>query len=423
MLLLIFPAAWLGIFNVLGRYMAGYGPLSFLMLTLVVALLLGGRQVTRHAPRTGGRRLIQLVLGLLLIALLVNLGIGLAAELARPSGERFAIDIGMNTYSAGTALLEGKNPYAEFAQAWHKIKPGPHVTLDHGAVRLYGVPYAYGFPYFPAMFLSYLPARAVTSGYDSLRVTNAILLALNLAGIFWLARRLSPASLATTAGLAGCVAYVGVSALRTELFRYAITDLVIATYALYAFLALSHRRWIVAGVLFGLAQACKLLPGPILVAPVLIWLWGRPGAGRLLVAYVATSVALIVPFVVPNPGLFLSSTILFYLTAHAAGDDTSLWFVLPEALRVPFRIVGYLLSAGCVGWMVRRRADDLLTPLTLAFTAYGIFIAFASMIHLNYLWGIYPLGCVALAVHASRAAAGAPGIGIREGETPWTPST
>ena len=42
----------------------------------------------------------------------------------------------------------------------------------------------------------------------------------------------------------------------------AITDVVIATYALGGYLALSHGRPLTAGVLFGLAQSCKLLPGP-----------------------------------------------------------------------------------------------------------------------------------------------------------------
>lgn len=423
LLLPILLAAWLGIFHVLGRYTGGYGRLSFLMLTLVVSLLLCGGRLARFLPRTRGQQPIRIILGLLLVALLVNLGIGLAGELARPSGDRFAIDIAMNTYSAGTALLEGKNPYAEFAQVWHEVKPGPHVTVNQGEVRMYGVPYTYGFPYFPAMLLSYLPVRAVVPGYDSLRVTNAILLALNLAGIFWLARRLVLPALGTTAGLVAGVAYVGVSVLRTEVFRYAVTDLVIATYAVFAFLALSHRRWAVAGVLFGLAQACKLLPGPLLIAPALLWLWGRPGMLKLLIAYAATSVALTLPFVLPNPGLFLSSTVLFYLTAHAGGDDSSLWFTLPGALKPVFRTIGYLLTAGCVAWALRRRGDAVLTPLTLAFVAYTVFIAFGTMIHLNYMWGIYPLGCVALAVHASRAAAGPPEIGIREGETQWTPST
>jgi len=397
-------AIWLGIFHLLGHYTGGYGRLSFILLTLVAALLLGGGRLARVVPRTGGERPIRIVLGLVLAALLVSLAVGLAAELARPSGEQFAVDIAMNTYAAGTAFLEGKNPYAEFAQVWHELKPGPHVTVEHGEVRMYGVPYTYGFPYFPAMLLSYLPMRAVVPGYDSLRVTNAILLALNLAGIFWLARRLAPAGLATLAGLAGGVAYVGVSVLRTELFRYAVTDLVIATYAVFAFVALSHQRWIVAGVLFGLAQACKLLPGPLLVAPAVLWLWGRPGMLKLLIAYAATSVAIILPFVLPAPGLFLSSTILFYLTAHAGGDYSSFWYFLPAALKPPFRVVGYLLTAVCVAWAFRRRGDDLLTPLTLAFVAYLVFVAFGTMIHLNYIWGIYALGCVVLAARAARAA-------------------
>jgi uncharacterized membrane protein len=278
------------------------------------------------------------------------------------------------------------------------------VTVHGRDVRMYGVPYTYGFPYFPAMFLSYLPARAITSGYDSLRVANAIFLALNLLGIFWLTRRLSPAGLATTAGLAGCVAYVGVGALQTELFRYAITDLVIATYGVFAFLALSYRRWILAGVLFGLAQACKLLPGALLVLPVLLWLWGRPGGWKLLIAYVATSVVILLPFVLLSPALFLSSTVLFYVTYHARGDYSSLWFFLPSVLKTPFRLLGYGLTAGGVGWIVRRRSEDSLAPLTIAFLAYLIFVAFSNMIHLNYIWGTYPLGCVALVAPAARAA-------------------
>lgn len=405
LLLPVLLAAWLGLFHVIGHYTAGYGRLTFGMLSLVCALLLFGGRLARFVPRTGGQRSIRIVLGLSLVALLVRLGIGLSAELARPSGEQFAIDIAMNTYEAGNALLEGRNPYAEFAQVWHEVTPGPHVTAGRGEIRMYGVPYSYGFPYFPAMFLSYLPARALVSGYDSLRVANAIFLALNLIGIFWLARRLSPPAFATMAGLVGCVAYVGVSVLRTELFRYAVTDLVVATYCLFAFLALSYRRWIPAGILFGLAQACKLLPGPLLVLPVLLWLWGRSGWWKVTLAYVAASAAIVLPFVLLNPALFLSSTILYYLTVHAPGDFSSLWFFLPGALKTPFRVIGYLLTAGSVGWAIRRRADDLLTPLSLAFVAYMVFVAFSNMIHLNYIWGIYPLGCAALAAHAARAAA------------------
>jgi len=50
----------------------------------------------------------------------------------------------------------------------------------------------------------------------------------------WLTRRLVPPSLAPVASLMAAIAYFGVSVLQKELFRFAITDLAIATYALFA---------------------------------------------------------------------------------------------------------------------------------------------------------------------------------------------
>jgi hypothetical protein len=393
----ILLAIWLGLFNVIGNYTWGYGGLTFAMLVLVAALLVWGAPIARVLARLGTQVAVELLLVAALLGLLVQLGAGLREELERPRNQTWVIDIALNTYLAGTAFLEGKNPYAERAQTWGRIKPAPNVTVDEGGVRMFDVPYEYGFPYFPGLFLSYLPARAFVGGLHSLRVANALLIVINLLGMAWLTRRLVPPTMAAVAGLTAAVAYLGISVLQQELLRFAITDLVISTYALFGFVAASHQRWLVSGVLFGLVQACKLLPGPLVVLPVLLWLWGRSGCVKLLAGYVATSLVLVLPWLLQDPRLFLSSTVLFYLTHHAGGDNTSLWFFLPESARTSFRCLGIGLSLCCAGWAFVRRNDSLLTPLTLSFVSYVIFIAFNTMVHLNYLWGIYTLGCTALA--------------------------
>ena len=75
-----------------------------------------------------------------------------------------------------------------------------------------------------------------------------------------------------------------------------------------------------------MAQASKLLPGPALVVPLLFFLGWGGAAKRLLLAYLATTAAVILPFLLLDPGRFISSTVLFYLTFHARGDSTAMWF-------------------------------------------------------------------------------------------------
>lgn len=402
----ILLAAWVALHHVFSTYTWNHGPQTFTVLVLASALLLLGLRFARQLARLGEERLAAIVLSVALIGLIGRTAGGLADELARPVHTRHTIDIGLNTHRAGTLLLDGENPYSERAQAWHRIEPRPHVTVEGGRVELYGVEYRYGFPYFPALILTYLPLRPLAQGDDVLRITNGLLVLLNLVGIFWLASRSAPPRWGRVAGLMGCVAYLAIEPLIAEYFVLGVTDVAIATYAVFAYVAASHRRWLLAGVLFGIAQACKLLPGPLLIAPLLMWLWMRPGFGRLLAGYVIASVALVLPFVLWSPPHFLSSTILFYLTFHADGDSTSLWWFLSEEHRQPFRLLGLALSAGCVLWAGRLQRLGLAAPLTLSFVSYVIFIAFNNMTHLNYLWGVYTLGCAAVGVVATRLALG-----------------
>jgi len=69
-------------------------------------------------------------------------------------------------------------------------------------------------------------------------------------------------------------------------------------------------------------------------------------------------------------------------------------------------MVGLALTAACALWAAGLRRFGLVAPLTLSFVSYVIFIAFNNMTHLNYMWGVYPLGCAALGVIATRVAVG-----------------
>ncbi len=399
-------AAWLVLFDVLGTYTYGHGGKSFAVLLVAAGLVVGFPRIWRalgRVPRVGRPEL---------LAILVVLGLGMKPARAfleeLKGNDRWAFDIGENTYLAGTAFLAGKNPYAERAQAGYIIQPGPKTTVEGGRVKMFGLDYAYGYPYFPAMFLSYLPFRPLAPFYHSLRIANGVFFALTLVGIFWLSHRLLPVDCRAVGRWLAVAAFVGTPALPQEIWKFVVTDILIALFALYAFIALSHRRPALAGVLFGLCQASKLLPGPVLVAPVLLWLFRRPGFWPVLVGYAATTVALVGPALLAEPELFFSSTILFYLTNHAEGDSSSLWFDLPRALRGPFSLAGYALTGAVVALGARRRDRDLSWPLALGFAAYLVFTAFNKMIHLNYVWGVYALGCVAVVARVGGSAVARP---------------
>lgn len=392
--------AWLVPFHRIATHTWGHGPATFTCLIASLVLLLFAATLGRLL----GRILVTSATGWIILAglflLLIYTAQGLRRELDRPDNQNWILDVASNTHDAGTLFLEGRNPYGERIQP-HAVTRGPHVEIKGDRVLMYGVPYTYGFPYFPAMFLSYLPFRALVSGFHSIRIGNCAFLLLTVGGILYLVRRLGPSGAPWTGALAACVASLGIKDLPGQLFGFGVTDLVIAFYAVYGFIALTRNRFLLAGILFGLCQACKLLPGPLLILPVLLWLYRKHGFAAVALGYVVTSALCLLPFVLWGPGPFLSSTILFYMTHHGGGDSTSLWFFLPEALKGPFTLLGFALSAGFALFAARRRSEGLVWPLFLGYSSYLTFMAFAPMTHLNYLWGIYPLGCAALAIRFS----------------------
>jgi hypothetical protein len=318
------------------------------------------------------------------------------------------IDIAANTYAATDAFAQGLNPYTTRSQLWVEQFPAdtPHMDIINGQITMYGIPYFHGYPYFPLMLLSYLPAYFIFDGYTAIRVTHIVLMLLNIAAFKLLLDKLLPDNAQRrTALLIAITAYLGVLRYSVEAVLLGVTDMLISTYLLYGFVALSYQRYFIAGLLLGCAQACKLLPAPFVFLGITWLLYNRrESIGGLLpmwrfwAGFVLACCVFILPFIIWHWQGFLSSTILYYLTHHQEGDFTSLWSFLPAWLQTPFLLGGLVITLVAIISFAKRGNHQLIACIAGSYASYVIFMSFSKMTHLNYLWGVFPLGCVVLAI-------------------------
>ncbi len=319
------------------------------------------------------------------------------------------IDIAANTYAATDAFAQGLNPYITKTQLWVEQFPAntPHMEVINGQITMYGIPYFHGYPYFPLMMMSYLPAYFIFDGYAAIRVTHIALMLLNILAFKLLLDKLLPdKEQRRTALLIAITAYLGVLRYSVEAVLLGVTDMLISTYLLYGFVALAYQRYFLVGVLLGCAQACKLLPAPLIFLGIAWMLYnnkenmgGLLPLWRFLSGFMLACGVIILPFIIWHPEGFLSSTILYYLTHHQEGDYTSLWSFLPAWLKTPFLLAGLIFALLAIIAFAKRGHHQLITCITSSYASYVIFMAFSKMTHLNYLWGVFPLGCVALAIY------------------------
>jgi hypothetical protein len=396
--------AFLWLLHYVGLQTWGFGPVNFKRLLCMAAIVVVAPWLAWRLPTLRGRGL--LVLGIASLALagsyippLVRVVRDVVCE---PRRANDASDIARNTHCAGTALLAGQNPYDTKCQLQQVVEPGPNVTIERGVTRLFGLRYPYGYPYFPAMFLGYMPFRWLATNFHSVRVANLIFLFLASVGVAWLAWKSTPQGARVLAVGMGLLAYWGNSVIPREILAYGVTDVFIAALAIWAFVALARGRIIVAGVLFGLAQAAKLLPGPLLFLPALAYLTTGRDRFKLAAAYVGTTILFVAPALAVSPETFISSTIGFYAAHHAGGDTTAYFAYLAPGSRTIFSIIGYALSLGValMGFVVGRGQKNIAAAVAQAYAAYIVLTAFNRMAHLNYLWGVHSLGAAALALGA-----------------------
>jgi hypothetical protein len=390
--------AWVGLWNLLGAYTFGHGRLIAACVAGLVLLQAAAGPLARWLARVSPVVPERAAVGGMVVAAALGFGLHVRAlDRALESGKM--VDIGRNTLCAGEALFErGTDPYAVRCQML-TVQGAPHVTWEHGRPRMFGVRYEYGYPYFPVMFLAYEPFRQLDGGLDSIRWANGLWLLLAMAGAGWLAARLCPGPQARLAATLGIAVTAAVPVLGYELFQVGVTDLIIAVFALAGFIALDRGHRFAAGALFGLVCAAKLLPGALLLPILAVWTWRSPPGARwrLWLGWAAATAATLLPFVAWDAPAFLSATILYYLSRHAPGDDTSLWFHLPGALQTPFLVAGAAAVGAVLVAGLRRRALATADLLAIWVLSYLTFCCFNKMIHLNYLWSILPLASAGLA--------------------------
>jgi hypothetical protein len=426
----VHPALWIGalvawLFIVHQICSAGFdhGKTSWCWMLASIAMLFVVQRVARRFRGLPGGEAAVLTAGLIALSAQVFVhGQGYLECSKTPN--KGANDVGLNTHAAGTAFLDGKNPYSVRAQLWHTVKPGPHATVVEGQTRLYGLEYDYGFPYFPAMFLTYLPFRVFAEGVQSIRIGTAFCVCLNAVLIAWLATALTKRRAGWLPGVLGAVAYLGIRSLVFEYFIEATTDVLVCTYGLLGFTVWQLGRPFVAGLFFGLAQASKLMPGPLFVLPLALSSGRGDATRRLIAGYVLGSCVVVLPWFAANPATFISSTLLFYANVHGDGDSTAIWFHLPRVLKRVVSVLQIVGTGGIVFLALKLRGEDrkdALWPITLSYAAFMFFTCTAPMSHLNYLWTDYGLACLALVVHLARgseAGAAADATGAAEAPSP-----
>jgi hypothetical protein len=408
---------WCGLLHEVFEHTWTYGRRTFVCILALAALVAVAAGIARRTSRLGippSRAASALLASLVVAATLVFTAFHVTALHAHLFGRNSSVpivDVGLNTFCAAERLFDhGENPYAHPCQL-KSVAGAPHVEVDARGTTMYGVPYEYGYPYFPVMFASFDPFREWTGSYRSILHGNLFFYAATLFGIGWLARRLAPPGEAAWAALLSVAAYSCVLGLGREIFYAGHTDGVIPAYALFGFIATTYGRHRTAGAIFGLALAAKLLPGAIFASVLVAWYWPRPERWRFVGALAAVVAAFIVPFAIWNGAAFLSATILFYLTLHAPGDDTALWHFVPEWARVPFTLAGVAAMAWLFVKRARARESTVRELLRTCVLLDLVFLAFSRMMHLNYLLAVLPLGAVALVTDATTGSSHTAGPG------------
>jgi hypothetical protein len=401
--IVVLVAVWCALLNLLGTHMHDARKM-FTYLLAIVALILAAPLVRLARRWSAGRRARSLAASLLVGCIIAFGWFHLHSfhdQITAPRNSARLVDMGQNAYEAAKMFFtKGVNPYAFRGQIWLDVTGAPHVTRQGNKTFMFGVPYKYGYSYFPWTFISYEGFRRVIPNYNAFRLADLIFLLLNVVGMCLLARRLAPRDDRLLASLAMTAAFLCAKKMGYDLFSLGIIDILIPCYALFGYLALSRERDVTAGVLLGMAQACKLLPGAMLALVTLCWYRDRRRRLRFLLAFVGFVALVIGPFFLWDPEAFVSATILFYMTFHADGDHTGYYQQLPLGWRGPFQIAKWVLIATTVLVGLRRSDQDVKRLIVVSAVSYVLFIAFSKMVHLNYVWSVLSLASAAMMFQA-----------------------
>ena len=397
---------WLFLLNLMCITPYTYGPRSFICLLASVYILW---RLLDSSHKTINPQLLpinttskKILWALCILSCMIAIGcmiFGLSYQYIHNTD--WLIDIAQNTFTATAFFAEGINPYTSNSQllVTHFSSSMPNVNVIDEQITMFGIPYYNGYPYFPLMMLSYIPMFSLFESYAAIRVTHILLIVLNIIAFKLLIDKLiTDKQSRQNALLIAITAYLGVVRYTLEAVAFGVTDMLIATYVIFCFVALTHERFLLAGLLLGCAQACKLLPAPFILVGILWMLYGHKSLWHFLSGYIITCTTFILPFLLWHPEGFISATILYYLTHHEGGDFTSLWYFLPKLAQPAFLIIGILLTFASIFVFTKKGKIDLVSCMAGSYTSYAIFMSFSKMTHLNYLWAVLPMGCIVLTV-------------------------
>lgn len=394
---------WLWLWKFVGDHTWTWGRVTFWVLLVIVALLVvvnlrAWRE--RLQPSREVRALLLAILALASVYLVVR-----QARVVRdgfgPAWAERLWDVSQGAYDFNQALLRGENPYATRTQPQpvHMFKG--YSRDDDGGEYFYGWRYYYGYTHFPMSALWFTPFIGITGGYNDIRIGNLVYYLLNLVllnAILFVAcdRRLFGC-------LVGTVAFLGVDFMVTETFLLGIIDEAFSAPLLASILLAMTSCWRSAGVVAGLSLASKHFPAIPVVAALAIFVY-REGQLRPFASFAAGSfAAVMLPFIAWDYEAFVSATLLPHLHEAGLGDNTALYFFLPEAWKTPFRLFGMGTIAAVYLWsFVRMKQPDAGTMLLTTAVVCLLINAFYPVTHLNHLESILAFASISFALGLTR---------------------
>jgi hypothetical protein len=396
---------WLWLWKFVGEHTWTWGRVTFWILLAIATLLSLLHALPQHLRAGAGwvRTFLIVILGLTSVYLIARQAQVIRSGFDPPWAQRLW-DVSQGAYDFNRALFTGENPYRTKAQ-YHPVEGTRGYTRDaEGREYLFGWRYYYGYPHFPMSALWFAPFMGMTGNYNDIRIGNLVYFVLSLLLLNAIVASASAQPL--LASLTATVAFLGIDFLVTETFQLGIVDQAFAFPLLVAILLAMRSYWRIAGLVAGLALASKHFPSIPVVLALAIYAHRRQRLRDLIGFSGLSFLAVMLPFILWDAEALVSATILHHVHEAGRGDDTALFFFLPDVWKMPFRLLGLASIGGVYVWGIVASKRSDVRVMFLVMTVVSLLInAFYPVTHLNHLESIlaFAAGSFALGVHGGRS--------------------